>query len=36
MEEEKKLVKHPAGVKEILEESSSVLPENLSEGDYRP
>ena len=32
MEEEKKLVEHLAEVKEILEEFSSLMPEDLPEG----
>ena len=32
MEEEKKPVEHPVEVKEILEEFSSILPENLPKG----
>ena len=32
MEEENKPVEHPAEVKEILEEFSSILPEDLPEG----
>ena len=32
MEEEKKPVKHPNEVKEILEEFSSILPDDLLEG----
>ena len=32
MEEEKKLVEHPAEVKEILEEFTSLMPEDLPEG----
>ena len=32
MEEEEKSVEHPTEVKEILEEFSSILPEDLSEG----
>ena len=32
MDEEKKLVEHPAKLKEILEEFSRILPENLPKG----
>ena len=32
VEEEKKLIEHPIEVNEILEEFSSILPEDLLEG----